>query len=67
MEYKNISSKFTLQTQRKTEYGEQCQIKQVIIDITISIYIYIYIYNTKRGKSLKVVPFGLTYHQNLSQ
>ena len=27
MEYKNISSKFTLQTQRKTEYGGQCQRK----------------------------------------
>ena len=28
-----------LQTQRKTEHGEQCQRKQVIVNVTHSIYI----------------------------
>ena len=35
MEYKNVSSEFTLQTQRKTEYGGQCKLKETIINIIL--------------------------------
>ena len=35
MEYKNFSSKFTLQTQRKTEYRGQYKRKQTIINIIL--------------------------------
>ena len=39
MEYKSISSKFTLQTQRKIEYGGQCKRKKAITNIINSLYL----------------------------
>ena len=35
MEYKNFSSKFTLQTQRKAEYGGQYKGKQTVINTVL--------------------------------
>ena len=39
MEYENISSKFTLQTQRKTEYGGQCKREYAVINRINSLYL----------------------------
>ena len=39
MEYKTISSKFTLQTQRKTEYGRQCKREYTITNVINSLYL----------------------------